>query len=527
MIRFFWIHFNTVKLLVEQVKFCLVKSVMYLAIFIINLGRRGYDTIGTAVFFDIPFSKVKRLVSSYLPEIRPHFPLSITFCLQLFDLAFKRNSHINMSVDCVLKKSFWNFSYPSKVSQVHYDAIFSLNFLMDLQLLNSNGKFSLFTDLIERISYHEPSNFILYNLFIHGVFHEMVQHNQDNITNQIMLVMCHLFNREPLRNENATELPCLTEEVKSNINKFNKFVLTSYTNFFISLCKKIRETTKNDLNMLPLSKVSFSKKEVTYLNRFIGKWNYEYSLVSPFSALSGILDDNVLHMNNQLFFNCLSLLHIDSKILPLFHNEDLLNDYAYKFFRNEASDWKFIKEIIANCITLGDLMNLLKDFKTVLNSITFFLNKISPQDDKIKQAFEKISDQFNGKFSYLTENMYDILCSLEDSNDANLDDSVQKKTSKSDKKFKQEANKEAAFKQTEKTKKKQNKNFEICILCAKELKDNKQKKNRRTSCFKCAKWICYDCLPKRFKQASNQLYECDECSLVTENILPKINDSTN
>jgi len=441
---------------------------MYLAIFIINLGRRGYDTIGTAVFFDIPFSKVKRLVSSYLPEIRPHFPLSITFCLQLFDLAFKRNSHINMSVDCVLKKSFWNFSYPSKVSQVHYDAIFSLNFLMDLQLLNSNGKFSLFTDLIERISYHEPSNFILYNLFIHGVFHEMVQHNQDNITNQIM-----------------------------------------------------------DLNMLPLSKVSFSKKEVTYLNRFIGKWNYEYSLVSPFSALSGILDDNVLHMNNQLFFNCLSLLHIDSKILPLFHNEDLLNDYAYKFFRNEASDWKFIKEIIANCITLGDLMNLLKDFKTVLNSITFFLNKISPQDDKIKQAFEKISDQFNGKFSYLTENMYDILCSLEDSNDANLDDSVQKKTSKSDKKFKQEANKEAALKQTEKTKKKQNKNFEICILCAKELKDNKQKKNRRTSCFKCAKWICYDCLPKRFKQASNQLYECDECSLVTENILPKINDSTN
>lgn len=95
-----------------------------------NLGRRGYDTIGNVIFFDIPFSKVKRLVGSYLPEIRPHFPLSITFCLQLFDLGFRKRNALNMSVDCVLKKSFWNYKYSSRVSQVHYDAIFSLNFLM-------------------------------------------------------------------------------------------------------------------------------------------------------------------------------------------------------------------------------------------------------------------------------------------------------------------------------------------------------------------------------------------------------------
>ena len=77
-------------------------------------------------------NQVERLIGSYLPEIRPHFPLSITFCLSLFGMAFKKREDSNMSVDCVLKKSFWNFNYPSKVSQVQYDALFGLNFLMDL-----------------------------------------------------------------------------------------------------------------------------------------------------------------------------------------------------------------------------------------------------------------------------------------------------------------------------------------------------------------------------------------------------------
>ena len=48
-------------------------------------------------------------------------------------MAFKKREDSNMSVDCVLKKSFWNFNYPSKVSQVQYDALFGLNFLMDLK----------------------------------------------------------------------------------------------------------------------------------------------------------------------------------------------------------------------------------------------------------------------------------------------------------------------------------------------------------------------------------------------------------
>ena len=71
----------------------------------------------------------------------------------------------------IVNRSFWNYSYDTKVSQVHYDDVFSLNFLMDMQLLNEIGKFSLFSSLLERIHYHEPSNFLLYYLFVNGNFH--------------------------------------------------------------------------------------------------------------------------------------------------------------------------------------------------------------------------------------------------------------------------------------------------------------------------------------------------------------------
>ena len=184
-------------------------------------------------------------------------------------MAFRKRRDLNMSVDCVLKKSFWNFVYPSKVSQVNYDAIFSLNFLMDLQLLNSDGKFSLFTELIERIGYHEPSNLILYNLFINGIFHDLTSKYTDStiITNQIVNILCHLFNQHLLRKKNSNALPDLPIEVIKSIQNYNNYVLKSYTNFFIGLCQKIKETTKSDVNMLPLSKISFSVRKENFWSK--------------------------------------------------------------------------------------------------------------------------------------------------------------------------------------------------------------------------------------------------------------------
>ncbi|RNA20271.1 putative ATP-dependent RNA helicase DDX60 [Brachionus plicatilis] len=161
-------------------------------------GRRGYDQVGYVVFFDIPHSKINRLMGSYIPELRPHFPLSVTFTMQLFDCVLKSKNRVNLSIDCVLFKSYWNFTY-SRLNQVGYYAIFSLNFLFDLKLLNEKGKFSTFANILERIHYHEPSNLLFYFMMVNNLFHDLISKNsglnESKKMEKIMTIMCYLFNR--------------------------------------------------------------------------------------------------------------------------------------------------------------------------------------------------------------------------------------------------------------------------------------------------------------------------------------------
>ncbi|CAF4195820.1 unnamed protein product, partial [Rotaria magnacalcarata] len=49
-------------------------------------GRRGFDVQGHVVFVDIPLSKVSHLITSAIPNIRAHFPTSVTFLLRLLHL---------------------------------------------------------------------------------------------------------------------------------------------------------------------------------------------------------------------------------------------------------------------------------------------------------------------------------------------------------------------------------------------------------------------------------------------------------
>ena len=368
-------------------------------------GRRGFDQHGNVVFFNVPLVKVKRLVGSFIPEIRPHFPLSTSFALKFFDNQFQRKSPHNLTVDCLLNKSFWNYTYKSKVSQVHYDAVFSLNFLVDMRLINENGKFSLFSTLLERLHYHEPSNFVLYYLLINGNFHKIVDSSpklsDESLIEIYMIIICHLFNPQPKRKKSST-LPGFPKQIREKIDEYNEFVLHNYTSFFMHLSERLKADCKSDLNALPLSGISFSRShknlENKFVNKFLDKRTFEYNMVSPFAALSGIQDCNLLGARNDLFLNCLSILHIDAKILPVFTTVPNLSNYALKFLTSDDFYSNDLEEILNDGILIGDLINLLKDFNISLKSIHYCLATIAPFDDKVKVLFEKISDKFGDKF---------------------------------------------------------------------------------------------------------------------------------
>ncbi len=45
--------------------------------------------------------------------------------------------------------------------------------------------------------------------------------------------------------------------------------------------------------------------------------------------------------------------------------------------------------------------------------------------------------------------------------------------------------------------------------CDKDQLDDKKDKNSWISCFRCAAWCCYACVPDEFKRASATVYYCE------------------
>lgn len=68
-------------------------------------GRRGFDTFGHVVFWEMPLSKLRRLACARLPVLSGEFPISPTLALRTFQLLNSvRTQHIHGLADTVAKK---------------------------------------------------------------------------------------------------------------------------------------------------------------------------------------------------------------------------------------------------------------------------------------------------------------------------------------------------------------------------------------------------------------------------------------
>jgi hypothetical protein len=380
-------------------------------------GRRGFDFNGNVVFFDIPKSKVERLVGSFIPDLRPQFPISVSVIMQLYHF-LKLTPKYEASFDFFLDKSYWKFMYPSKGIQIRYDAFFSINFLMNLQLIYETGEVSSLSQLLERIHYHEPSSYLFYYLLMKNVFHDICSNafikkgskimKTEEIYKKVMLVMCHLFNRVYVLNEKEENLlPSLPLEIAKSIESYNSLVYQHYTAFFTNLTKKLIQ--KNPIiNFLPVSKINFETKMSSSLKPFFDNLIYDAYLTSPFGALSGLQDNNLLETDKSLYLNITSNLNVDSKILPLYQSNANLCNYALLIVMSDNID-KTVKIITENRrMLVGDLYNYLNDFSKVFNSISITFKKLAPRTDPVRLVFNelnvKIRDRFIEVSKYLSKN---------------------------------------------------------------------------------------------------------------------------
>src|ERR1700750_1684136 len=69
-------------------------------------GRRGFDVLGNVVFQGISYDKVCRLLSSRLPDLNGHFPITTSLVLRLCTLLHetKESPYASRAVNALLSQ---------------------------------------------------------------------------------------------------------------------------------------------------------------------------------------------------------------------------------------------------------------------------------------------------------------------------------------------------------------------------------------------------------------------------------------
>ena len=133
-------------------------------------GRRGFDLLGNVIFHGLPLDSAHRLISSRLPKLMGHFPMSTSLILRLFILLHnsKESEHAKTTIDTLLRQPRLVIGGDSFKEQVLHHLRFSIEFLRRQKLIGPNGKPLNFAGLTGHLYYTEKSAYALHTLITRG-----------------------------------------------------------------------------------------------------------------------------------------------------------------------------------------------------------------------------------------------------------------------------------------------------------------------------------------------------------------------
>ncbi|KAG5301696.1 DEAD/DEAH box helicase [Histoplasma ohiense] len=104
-------------------------------------GRRGFDVLGNVVFQGLPYSKICRLLSSRLPDLHDHFPITTSLVLSLFTLLHESKQAPNAvrMVNSLLSCPHIYLGGGEARDPVLHHLRFSIEFLRRNRLLGQDG----------------------------------------------------------------------------------------------------------------------------------------------------------------------------------------------------------------------------------------------------------------------------------------------------------------------------------------------------------------------------------------------------
>lgn len=172
-------------------------------------GRRGFDLLGNIVFQGLSRGKVCRLLSSRLPDLNGHFPVTTTLVLRLFSLLESSGDapYAVRAINSLLSQPRLYLDGPAFKDQVLHHLRFSIEYLRRQDLLSPHGAPINFAGLTSHLYFTENSCFALNALIKGEYFHELcseVAEKESHVLRTLMVVMAHLFGRRPCREVSYT-----------------------------------------------------------------------------------------------------------------------------------------------------------------------------------------------------------------------------------------------------------------------------------------------------------------------------------
>ena len=362
-------------------------------------GRRGFDFLGNVVFQGVTYPKVCRLLSSKLPNLNGHFPITTSLVLRLFILLHesKQAPYAVKAINSILSCPRIYLGGPESKHTVLHHLRFSIEYLRRNYLLDQGGAPLNFSNTIAHLYYTGNSSFAFHALLCGGYFHDLcrdIRHKPKQVLLTLMLVMSHLFGRHNLRpailesQQTTTKsspslviLPPMPKEAARILRYHNEKTLNIYSTYVKTY---INQHIKDADCFLPLTNFkcggSTPAKDINPSMPFLPPTQVN----SAFVALSGHRDE--WNSIPELCKKVRSGVWLEQAVVPyveMYPKERKipLNAYLLDFFKH-GNVHALEKD---NRIRKGDIWFVLNDFSLVLATIVTSLEnflKLSPSTDQ-------------------------------------------------------------------------------------------------------------------------------------------------
>ncbi|KAF7874002.1 hypothetical protein EAF04_002674 [Stromatinia cepivora] len=352
-------------------------------------GRRGFDLLGNVVFQGVSRERASRLLSSRLPELTGHFPITTTLVLRLFTLLndSKNSPYAVRAINSLLSQPRLYLGGQSFKEQVLHHLRFSIEYLRRNALLGPGGEPVNFTSCVSHLYFTENSSFAFHALLNGKYFHKLcadIDTNSEYVLRTMILVLSHLFGRRFVREVDDPEdaekihrspsnvyLEPMPEDAANILRGHNKSTLEVFSTYVKTFAE---QHITEDERVLPFTQSPVGPNEAGKTDGntrsaidFLPSLSRPHAR-SPFVALSGLgdsfttIEDLCSSTREGVFLEAAVIPHLE---LHPDETRSPLNSYLLDFYKHGSV--QPLED--ANGIRKSDVWFVLNDFSMVLATI--------------------------------------------------------------------------------------------------------------------------------------------------------------